>query len=848
MSGWRLALMLEFGAALIATTPGWAQRETVLKQINVPHHYYFREMYLPQVTSGPSAATWSPDGQELIYSMQGTLWRQKLGTTEARELTDGPGYDYQPDWSPDGRYVVYSSYRNDQIELGLLDLSTGQTSTLLGGGSVLVEPKWSPDGKRLALVSTAYNGRWHIFVGDFAAGRLTNVTRITQDKDSKLPRYYYSVFDHFISPTWSPDGKELILVSNAGRIWGTGGFWRMEAKPGAAPRELRYEETTWKARPDWSSDGKRVVYSSYLGRQWHQLWLMTSEGGDPFQLTYGDYDNTAPRWSRDTKKIAFISNQGGNTSLRVLSVPGGAIEPVKPQTLRYLHDRATLSIKVVDEANKPVAARISVTGADGRGWAPLDAWRRADNGFDRRQRPFEFTYFHARGGAELSVPAGRVTIEVMRGYEYQRVVDTVTLAPQGKTLRTIKLARLANFPATGWFSGDLHVHMNYAGTYRNTPADLRFQAEAEDLSVVENLIVNKEQRIPDIGYFRGGDLDPASTAATLIKHDEEFHTSYWGHSGHIGLTRSFLMPNYAAYVNTAAASPYPHNSAVFDLTHQQGGLAGYVHPFESVPNPAKDEALTHGFPIEAALDKVDYLELCSFTDHLATSEVWFRLLNTGFRVSAGAGTDAMMNYASLHGPVGLCRVYAESGKLDYKAWLGAINAGRTFATNGPLLRFTLAGKGIGSEIRLAPGQNTVDATVSMRSNVPVDSVQLIQNGQVALAFSLSRDSMKVDESIRINVIESSWYVVRAFSHRSRHPVLDLYPFAITSPIYVIVGDQSIRSPKDAAYFVAWLDRLERNARDHKGWNTEDERRAVLADIDRARAIFRERSTTSKSIP
>ena len=52
----------------------------------------------------------------------------------------------------------------------------------------------------------------------------------------------------------------------------------MAAQPGSAPRELRYEETTWKARPDWSRDGKRVVYSSYLGRQWHQLWLMTAEG------------------------------------------------------------------------------------------------------------------------------------------------------------------------------------------------------------------------------------------------------------------------------------------------------------------------------------------------------------------------------------------------------------------------------------------------------------------------------------------------------------------------------------------------------------------------------------------
>src|SRR6185312_14296724 len=86
-----------------------AQRQPVLQQIKVPHSYYYREMYLPQVTSGPSSVTWSPDGQELIYSMQGSLWRQRLGSREARQLTSGPGYDYQPDWSPDGRRIVYAS-------------------------------------------------------------------------------------------------------------------------------------------------------------------------------------------------------------------------------------------------------------------------------------------------------------------------------------------------------------------------------------------------------------------------------------------------------------------------------------------------------------------------------------------------------------------------------------------------------------------------------------------------------------------------------------------------------------------------------------------------------------------
>src|SRR5438445_11871117 len=120
-----------------------AQREPVLKQIDLPHAYYYREMYLPQLTSGPSWVTWSPDSKEVIYSMAGSLWRQKLDSSDAVQLTDGPGYDYQPDWSHDGKYVVYTKNDYDALELYLLDLATGKAETLTKDGAVDVEPRWS---------------------------------------------------------------------------------------------------------------------------------------------------------------------------------------------------------------------------------------------------------------------------------------------------------------------------------------------------------------------------------------------------------------------------------------------------------------------------------------------------------------------------------------------------------------------------------------------------------------------------------------------------------------------------------------------------------------------------------
>src|SRR5581483_9263013 len=325
----------------------------------------------------------------------------------------------------------------------------------------------------------------------------------TGENKSTLPRYYYSVYDHEISPVWSPDGSEIVLVSNRNHIYGTGGFWRMKAQPGAEAREIHYEETTWKARPDFSPDGKRLVYSSYLGQAWNQLWVMPSEGGDPFPLSYGDFDNVNPRWSPDGKQIAFISNRGGNTSLWVQNIPGGRQSEIVAKQKHYLKPMGRLVIDVLDAAGRRIPARIFITGEDGRAYAPDDAWMRADDNFNRKERSFEAHYFHTMGHSELTAPVGRVQIEVMKGFEYRFEKRTAVLRADKETRLTVRLQKLKLPEAAGrWVSSDVHVHMNYGGHYRDTPKLLVAQAAAENLSIVQNLVVNKEQRIPDISYFR----------------------------------------------------------------------------------------------------------------------------------------------------------------------------------------------------------------------------------------------------------------------------------------------------------------------------------------------------------
>jgi TolB protein len=204
----------------------------------------------------------------------------------------------------------------------------------------------------------------------------------------------------------------------------------------------------------------------------------------------------------------------------------------------------------------------------------------------------------------------------------------------------------------------------------------------------------------------------------------------------------------------------------------------------------------------------------------------------------------MANFASLRGPVGMNRVFVRSGSpLEYRRWLTALKAGRSFATNGPLLGFTLGEAGLGDELKLPAGEQSLVARVTLLSNVPVDRLELVRNGEVATEIPLTGTRTRLSTRITVPVKESGWYLLRARGERSSYPILDVYPYATTSPIYVIVGDKPIRSSRDADYFIAWIDRLHSAAAAHTEWNTDAERRSTLDLIRRARDEFLRRSGT-----
>jgi len=311
--------------------------------------------------------------------------------------------------------------------------------------------------------------------------------------------------------------------------------------------------------------------------------------------------------------------------------------------------------------------------------------------------------------------------------------------------------------------------------------------------------------------------------------------------GLLDIAGGVVLPGYAGYPNTAASSLYPMNADVADIAHARGALVGYVHPFDDYPEPLlkPHEALTMELPVDVALGKVDYMEILGFSDHRSTARVWYQLLNLGFRIPAAGGTDAMANYASLRGPVGMNRVYARTagGEVNPEEWMAALKAGHSFATNGPLLGFTLGGAEIGDELKFEAAQRRVKFSVRLRSIVAVDHLDLVCNGRVvrSLVARAGVDHGEFDGSIALE--HSGWCVARASSDAGRYPVLDTYVYATTSPIYVTVAGVKPRSPDDARYFAAWVDRMTETTSAYPDWNSAAEKQSVLERLAQAKAVF-----------
>lgn len=483
----------------------------------------------------------------------------------------------------------------------------------------------------------------------------------------------------------------------------------------------------------------------------------------------------------------------------------------------------------------PAAARVSLVGADNKPRAPAGAILRTT----RRNVP----YFYADGSFDVELPPGRAKLTVSGGIE--TIPQTVVVDAASSPELTIPISRWIDLAARGFYSGDSHVHLHTGGPIEVAVADALVAARAEGVNYV-NLCVsnNVGDDIRDASLITGKP-HALSTGRHLLVFGEEMRSMIYGHMQFFGI-RTLVEPQYTGFDQTPHSNDFPANYAMAERAVRQGGVVTYGHPMaagRSFPfdkDLAVPTAAARELPIDAVLGMVHAVDLMSYnSDKDRSAELWYRLLNCGFPLAACVGTDALLDRST--DPMGGARVYVKTGgPFTMPNWLDGLRSGKTFVTNGPVPTLEVNGKGPGETCDLAtPGKVRVTALVE--SDVPVDKIEVIVNGEIAAHHEFSGGDLAAPKARRVDIElplqRSSWIALRVRGPDNPN-VFDGPAWAHTSPVYVKVAGQPIASRKDAEFFVNWIEQMLRVVAARNRFSRPEDRREVEALFQNAQNEFR----------
>jgi hypothetical protein len=485
----------------------------------------------------------------------------------------------------------------------------------------------------------------------------------------------------------------------------------------------------------------------------------------------------------------------------------------------------TVHVRINDAATgQPTPARVRFTDAEGVYYAPLG--RLTDFATDRNQdvggnvRLGMKPWAYVEGSFEINLPPGTVHVEIHKGLEYRPLVQSVQLTP-GKLALRFTLERWADMPSQGWYSGDGRVHSL-------SPHAALLEAQAEDVHVVNLLAAStevggaggKKPAIPSILAFSGQAPALAAPGHIVVVNTHNSHPVL----GSLGL----LNCHRAVYPLTFGGPDGTDDWTLADWCdqcHRKNGLVVWTH------TAREDAEFGVGEPlIDLVLGKVDAFEIDHFEDSpFDALPLWYNVLDAGIRVPLIGSSGKESNASAL----GVMRTYAryQAGKtLEYKPWIEAVRAGRTFVTNGPLLHFTANDQDPGDVLEINKSRTPVHVRAEVYSQAPFDSLQILLNGQTVAATS--KETLELD----LPIAEGGWLAARC---RGTHQIFDRPAnqrlFAHTSPIYLRIDDVLSWASRAAIdKLLVQIGRLENWVKHRANCSTENERQRLLALVSAGR--------------
>lgn len=220
-----------------------------------PRNITIEDLYKLKPVSKPRI---SPDGQRVAFVVttidehkhqyRSSIWIVSTEGGEAKRFTAGPANTHSPGWSPDGRWLAFVSEREGE--------SAGKD-----------EKGQQKQGK----------GKPQIWLIPTDGGEARQLTFMQHGASN---------------PVWSPDSRRLVFDAEVGPA-------DEETEDGKPLPKVRVIDRLW-----YRLDGVGFIYERR-----HHLFLVDIAGGEPQQLTDGDWDDGDPAWSPDGTRVAFVSSR-----------------------------------------------------------------------------------------------------------------------------------------------------------------------------------------------------------------------------------------------------------------------------------------------------------------------------------------------------------------------------------------------------------------------------------------------------------------------------------------------------------------------------------------------------------
>jgi len=251
------------------------------------------------------APNWMPNGKELLFNMDGSLFTIPKDGGKIKKLNTGSADKLNNDHciSFDGKLLGISHDDGKGSNVFFLPLEGGEPKTVTTTSPSYLHG-WAANNKELVYVAKREGSpSYDIYKKSINGGK---EVRLTHNKKN----------EHVDGCEYSPDGKYIYY--NGSINGGTMQLWRMK------PDGTNKEQLTFDEYNDWfphiSPDGKWIAYISFepeLELNSHpsykrvMLRLMPVDGGAPRVIAYlygGQGTINVNSWSPDSKHISFVSN------------------------------------------------------------------------------------------------------------------------------------------------------------------------------------------------------------------------------------------------------------------------------------------------------------------------------------------------------------------------------------------------------------------------------------------------------------------------------------------------------------------------------------------------------------